>query len=217
MNILESLLFDSLPVEPTKETEFQYGAYIMLRHNTSNAERILREFPKVYSNLFRSLACNTKPSKTKTTPGIPLAKYLERSIKMHHPMMVSTLELQHTPSGDGVISHHFVYGTHWHLNSSGNDKAFEKQLSSYCTDGLTTISDSGKNFLLQPVGVKEDQIVDRNNDASIVDFIRYMDLLDTLPALTDDSVDEPDNIIIMMNKFLHPKGMRYALHYSYSI
>lgn len=189
----------------------------MLRHNTSNTDEILREIPRIYGNVFRSIDGCTKPHKTKTTPGIPLEKYLIESIKKHCPMMVSTLELQKTPKQDVIISHHFVYGTHWHLNTDKDDQAFKSKLDANCKSILNTINDSSNNFLIQPVGIDDCQSIDRNDDSSIVSFIRFMDVLETLPELTDGELsDEEDNIILHFNKLIHPT-MKYALHYSFTV
>ena len=216
MNPLESILFDASTVEVVSNTSYKYGAYFMMRHNTADADVITNQLPKIYNNVFKSLNSNSHPTKTKTTPRIPLEKNLVESIKLRAPMMISTLELQKTDKSETIISHHFVYGLHWHLMTDVDDQSFDTKLDEY-TRRLDTVDSNGNVFLLQPVGVDAEQALDRNNDETIISFMRYAEIIESQPDVEDLSELPQDNLIMMFNKLRHPSGIRYALHYSYAV
>ena len=215
MNLIESLLFDSTTEEVVSTTEYKNGAYFMMRHNASDADSITNDFPRIYNNLFKSLDNIVRPQRLKTTPRVPLEKFVDESIKLHCPLMVSTLELQETAKGDVIISHHFVYGLHWYLRDVEADSAFAMALEAV-SKNLSTVSSSGNTFLIQPVGVNEDQAIDRNDDQSIKNFIRYIDIIDTQPDVMDVDDLPEDNLIMHFTKLRHPAGMKFALTYSHA-
>ena len=96
MNPLLSLLFDAPIVEVVSNTTYKYGSYFMIRHNTSDTDIVTNQLPKIYNNIFKSLDNIIRPQRLKTTPRVPLEKFVDESIRLHCPMMVSTLELQKT-------------------------------------------------------------------------------------------------------------------------
>ena len=214
MNPLQSLLFDAPIVEVVSNTTYKYGAYFMIRHNTADADIITNELPRIYNNVFKSIDNIVRPQRLKTTPRIPLVKFVDESINLHCPMMVSTLELQKTAKGNCIISHHFVYGLHWYLQDTKADNTFSTALET-SSKSLSTVNEKGNTFLIQPVGVNEDQAIDRNDDKSISNFIRHIDVIETQPDLLDvDDIPE-DNLIMYFSKLRHP-SMQFALHYSFA-
>ncbi len=214
MNLIESLLFDTSIEEAAFDTEYKYGAYFMMRHNTTDVDVISNELPRIYNNLFKSIDNIVRPQRIKTTPRIPLEKFIDESLKLHCPMMVSTLETKKTAKGDCIISHHFVYGLHWYLRNEQDVSSFSIALEN-ASKSLSTVSEKGNTFLIQPVGLGDEQAIDRNDDKSIGDFIRHIEIIDMQPDVEDlDSLPE-DNLIMMLNKLPHPQ-MKYALHYSHA-
>lgn len=214
MNLLESLLFDDSTEEIVSTTSYKYGAYFMMRHNTSDVDVITNEFPRIFNNIFKSIENIVRPQRLKTTPRVPLEKFVDESVRLHCPLMVSTLELQKTAKGDVIISHHFVYGIHWYLKNDQDDSSFTSSIESACKS-LSTVNSSGNTFLIQPVGVNEDQAIDRNDDNTIISYIRHIDIIDTQPDIEDMDEMPEDNLIMMFNRLPHPP-MRFALHYSHA-
>ncbi len=214
MNLIESLLCDDTSDVIVSTTEYKYGTYFMMRHNTSDVDAITNELPRIYNNLFKSLDNIVRPQRLKTTPNIPLDKFVKESIKLHCPLMVSTLELKKSAKGDVIISHHFVYGLHWYLQDTKADANFSSTLETFCKS-LSTVSEKGNTFLIQSVGVNEEQAIDRNSDDTIISYIRHIKILDTQPDLEDLDDMPEDNLIMYFNKLPHPK-MKYALHYSHA-
>lgn len=214
MNLIERLLFDDTSEVVVSTTEYKYGAYFMMRHNTSDVDVVTNELPRIYNNLFKSLDNIVRPQRLKTTPRVPLDKFIVESINLHCPLMVSTLELKKSAKGDVIISHHFVYGLHWYLNNEQDDCCFTSSFESACKS-LSTVNSSGNTFLIQSVGLNEEQAIDRNSDVTINSYIRHIEIIDTQPNLEDLDDMPEDNLIMMFNKLPHPP-MKFALHYSHA-
>ena len=212
MNSLENILFSGIDTFVNEETEYENGAYIILRHNITDIHKIRQEFAKVYNLIYRQLKGTKAPTDSvKANTRVPLPKEIQNNIKERNPMMVSTMELT-GKNDDTIISHHFVYGTHWHLKTEQAEKQFSSDIEKLFRNYLTSVNKEGNNFLIQPVGYKEEQMIDRNNEETITDYIRTIALPDSEYDLLEDEIPE-DNLIVFFNKMRHPPS-RYALYYS---
>ena len=214
MNTLEHLLFDASASQPVEDSQFTYGAYFMLRHNTTSPRPILDEIPEIYKKVFQEIkGVKVADTSFASSPRVPLDKHISVSVKKKNPVMVSTLELKQAHEKEVIVSHHFLYGTHWYLKTEKQDRLFSFNLNSMLRNYLTTVDRKGNNFLIQPVGSKEEQSIDRNTDDTISKFVRCMEIDDDV--WDDPDSETEDNLIMFFNKMLHPP-MKFALIYSYT-
>lgn len=212
MNSLENLLFGDSTTIPAKVSEYVNGAYFMLRHNTTDIAKIKGEFSKIYHLIYQQFKGVKAPhDSVRSTTRVPVPKFIDSCVKQHQPLMVSTMELS-GKNDNTIISHHYLYGTSWYLKNENDDDQFTEDIEKLLRNYMTTVNREGNNFLIQPVGNKDNQAIDRNNDQTISRYIRTV-------SLRDEIIDEPDeetedNLIIYFNKLRHPRS-QYALFYSF--
>lgn len=202
MNILETFFAEQSPVVRT--TDYKYGTYITLRHSTSDANEVIQDIQKIYLLSYQLIkGIKITSSDTYTTPRVPVPSRIEKSIETRQPLMVSSLQQKTSKTGTVLFSHHYLYGGHWSINHE-SDVEYLNDLLAAIPNYIGTVSKSPKNILIQPVGIREEQELDRPNDESFYGYITNY---------VNDK--EEDTLLTQMVK-QSPTGLKFALHYSYA-
>lgn len=204
MNTLEILLGIVPEKESIVASQFQYGAYLIIRHNTLDKALVEDQFERIYRLIFTAIKeAKPLPSGIVNNKRMLQSKTMASIINYQMPVMASTLELKQSPTKSNIFSHHFVYGTHWSFTSSERDSQFGEDLDGSISRYIDTVPDTGNNVLVQPIGQNDVQANDRPTDCSIHRYFR-------------SSQDNPgeDNLLNYMSSISIDKS-GYPLTYTY--
>lgn len=205
MNALEELLGIGTKSKVSNQpSDFYFGTYVILKHDVSKLEDIEEQYQRIYNVMFTVIMnARTQPNRIVTTKRSITKMSMSRIVNRKLPLMVSSVEEKVSGGKSFYFSHHYIYGTHWHLENDECDQDFISDIHNSITNYIPTVASTGKNILVQPVGIKESQESDRQGDETIHQFLRS----------TIDNRHE-DNIL---NYFcnISPKRSDYPLTYSY--
>lgn len=194
MNQLENLLYGGVSETSVTPSIYQHGCYFILKHDTNDEAAVRDQFKRIFSIAFHLIrGVKVVESSHSSTPRQPLEKDIRNSNKKHYPLMVSTIQ----EVNGCLLSHHYVFGTHWSLNSEKDDR-FGADLKTALVNQVPTVSSNGKSFLIQPVG-GDDQQNDRPSQETILSYITNVDV-------------EEENLIRYMRDICK-QGMKFALYY----
>lgn len=202
MNILEQFLNEENQVA-AKSTKFKYGTYITMRHNTNDVLSVVEEFNKIYLLSYHLVkGAKVSADQTYTTPRVPVESRVKKSMEQKLPIMISSLQVKATETKQTIFSHHFLYGGQWSV-SYQDDYSYVNDLKSALPNYISTVTNNQSNILIQPIGLKDDQSLDRPTDKTFYDYITNY---------VNDR--EEDTLLTQMVK-QSPTGQKFALYYSY--
>jgi hypothetical protein len=138
-----------------------------------------------------------------SSPRCPVEMRVTECIKKQHPILISSVQRKERNGKTALLSHHFFYGSKWR-DSSMNDDSFTAELAETLPRKLSTVRQARTNILVQAVGLKDEQHLDRPTDSSFYAYIK---------DIVNDR--EEDNLLTQMIK-QSPTGLRFALHYTYT-
>ena len=203
MNIVETFLKETKKQERT--TSFKHGTYIIMRHNTMDSDKIIEDFKNIYSLTYQLIkGVKVNQDNIRSTPRVPAPGRVNRSVETQSPLMVSSVEQKFNGNKSAIMSHHYLYGGQWSLNHN-SDEEYAEELKMALPHYIGTMDKSSRNILIQPVGITEEQILDRTSDDTLHDYIS---------SYLNDS--DEDCLLTQMVKQSMP-GLKYALYYSYTM